>query len=80
MIFMKASMDKVVSQGVNPHFILLNEVLTKEGSGTAQFVELRRASNLERISLNGYSLLVTETTSNKNIKVGFLKVSIVWEL
>ena len=75
MIFMKATFDKIVrSQGVNPHYILLNEVYTKQGTDVKQFVELRRASNYERVSLNGYSLLVAETTANKNIKVGFLKV------
>ena len=75
MIVMKASLDKVVRcQGVNPHFILLNEVFTKQGNDVKQFVELRRASSNERISLDGYSLIVAETTSNKNIKVGSFKV------
>ena len=78
MIFMKASLEKEVRcQGVNPHFILLNEVFTRQGTDIKQFVELRRASNFERISLHGYSLIVCETTSNKNIKPNLALRSVI---
>lgn len=54
--------------GVNPHFVLLNEIFTREESGKSQFVEIKRAYNEGIVSLKGYSLMVLETHPNRNMK------------
>ena len=54
-------------QGLNPHRILLNEIMTRE-TLTPQFVELKRLDFETNIKLDGYGLIVAETTSARWIR------------
>ena len=65
----------------NPHEILISEVMTKERSeqGKSEFIELARRNARGQIDLNGYSLLIAQTSLSRKIRPS-LEVSLAIDL
>ena len=53
--------------GLNPHNLLLNEIMTREVPGQNQFIEIKRDPSVSDVELKGYSIIVAETTDTPKI-------------
>ena len=69
----------VFGDEMNPHGILLSEVMTKERPEISEFIELARRNAKGQINLDGYSLLIAQTSLSKKIRPS-LEVSLAIDL